>query len=142
MFDPQQWIDSAPKNEDATVEVAGQKIKIRRLNGSQWEQYIRMYNHPKECMNAFVLHCGLVNEKTGGPYTLEQMTALYDASPVRASLLAEEILRVTNQVMEIEERLFEEAEKNSVKTGTKSRTDATAATPGSMPEPHGSTGTN
>ena len=118
MFDPQKWIDSAPKIEDAVVEIGGEKIKIRRLNGTQWEQYLKIASVPNESSAVFVLHCGLVNEKTGGQFSVDHIIHFCNACPVMADKIGLQIVDVTIKAIRTEEQVFEESEKNSSETGT------------------------
>lgn len=118
MFDPQKWIDSAPKIEDASIEVGGENIKIRRLNGTQWEKYLKIANMPHESSTVFVLDCGLVDEKTGKRFSTETIIQFCKACPALADKIGMQIVDMTIKAIQTEEKAFTESEKNSSETPT------------------------
>jgi len=118
-FDPKKWISQSWNNDDDTkmVEIAGEQAKIRRLKGTQWEHYVRAVNgRSEDSAMVLLLHYGLVN--AFGQYTYEEMAKLYDACPVIADRLASAILEHTMHRMEAEQKVLEDAEKNSEPTPT------------------------
>jgi len=118
MFDPQKYIQQSWSDEDTKiVKVGADEAKIRRLKGSEWEQYLRAVNGKTEDSSvAIVLQHGLV--RPFGHYTYEEMVKLYDASPMVADKLASAILDLTMQRMSAEQKVLEDAEKNSETTPT------------------------
>jgi len=118
MFDPKKWIQEAWNAEDTkTISLAGDEIVIRRLTGTQWEHYVRAVNGKSDDSSVVVmLQHGLV--KTFGHYTYEEMTKFYDACPVLADKIASAILELTIGRMDAEQKVLEDAEKNSVATTT------------------------
>jgi len=116
MFDPEKWIkQSWTEDETTTVKIAGEEVRIRRLKGTQWEQYIRAANgRSDDSAVVILLQHGLV--RSFGQYTYEQMAQLYDACPVMADKIAGAILEQTMKLMEAEQRVLEDAEKNSEPT--------------------------
>jgi len=123
MFNPESWILKSGSDDDSKmVKIAGENIKIRRLNGSQWEQYMRAANGKSEdSAIAVVLQYGLV--KGFGSYSYEEMVKFYDATPVLADKIAVAIVELTMQRMEIEKKALEDAEKNSETTSTPPSSD-------------------
>src|SRR5215469_6778349 len=107
-FDPEKWIKESWNRDDTkTVKIAGQEVRIRRLKGTQWEQYLRaMSGRSDESPTIVVLQHGLV--KPLGYYSYEQMAKLYDASPVMADRIVGAILEFTNQQMEVEQKALED----------------------------------
>ena len=122
-FDPSKWIAKSYDSEDTkTITVAGETAKIRRLKGTQWEQYARAVNGKSEDSSiAILLQYGLV--KSYGQYTYEEMAKLYDTCPVVADKLASAILEHTMQRMDAERKVLEDAEKNSATTQTSPSSD-------------------
>jgi hypothetical protein len=120
MFDPKTWIQKSWKDEDAkTVKIGGEEVRIKRLTGTQWEQYVRAVQGKSEDSPVpVVLQAGLV--KGFGQYTYEEMVKFYDACPVLADKIAQEVLQYTAQRMDAEAKVLEEAEKNSEATTTAS----------------------
>ena len=116
MFDPKKWIQEAWNAQDSkTVNLAGEEILIRRLTGTQWEHYVRAVNGKSDDSSVVVmLQHGLV--KTFGQYTYEEMAKFYDACPVFADKIAAAILEHTVERMDAEQKVLEDAEKNSVAT--------------------------
>ena len=116
MFDPQKYIQQSWSDEDTKiVKVGADEAKIRRLKGSEWEQYLRAVNGKTDDSSiAIVLQHGLV--RPFGNYTYEEMLKLYDARPVVADKLASDILDLTIQRMTAEQKVLEDAEKNSEAT--------------------------
>ena len=115
-FDPKKWIQES-WNEDDTkmMKIAGEEAKIRRLTGTQWEQYVRAASgRSDDSAMVIVLQHGLV--KPFGNYTYEEMTKFYDACPILADRIAAAILEHTSHRMEAEQKVLEDAEKNSEKT--------------------------
>jgi hypothetical protein len=122
-FDPKKWIQEAwNANETKSVNLAGEEIVIRRLTGTQWEHYVRAVNGKSDDSSVVVmLQHGLV--KTFGQYTYEEMAKFYDACPVLADKIAAAILEHTLERMDAEQKVLEDAEKNSAVTTTPSPTD-------------------
>jgi len=62
MFNPETWIEKSWADDDSkVVKIAGEDVRIRRLNGTQWEQYARAVNGKSEdSAVAVVLQYGLV----------------------------------------------------------------------------------
>ena len=62
MFDPKKWIEKSWNDDDSkTVRIAGEDVRIRRLKGTQWEQYVRAANGKSEdSAIVVVLQYGLV----------------------------------------------------------------------------------
>ena len=120
MFDPQKWIEKSWNDDDTkTVKIAGEEVRIRRLKGTQWEQYARAANGKSEdSAIVVVLQHGLV--KSFGQHTYEEMEKFYDACPVLADRLAAAILEHTAQRMDAEQKCLEDVEKNSLTTTTTS----------------------
>ena len=117
-FDPEKWIKESWKSDDEkTIKIAGEDVRIRRLKGTQWEQYLRAASgRSEDSAMVVVLQHGLV--KPFGQYTYEQMAKFYDASPVMADRIAGAILEFTNQQFDAELKVLEDAEKNSATTDT------------------------
>jgi hypothetical protein len=120
MFNPQEWIEKSWNDDDTKmVKIAGEEAKIRRLKGTQWEQYLRAaHSRNEESAVALVLQYGLV--KGFGNYTYEEMAKFYDNCPALADQLAGMIVEHTIQCMEAEARALEDAEKNFEATATPS----------------------
>ena len=120
MFDPKKWIENSWNEDDSKiVSIAGEKAKIRRLKGTQWEQFLRAKNGVSEdSPTAIVLQYGLA--KGFGDYTYEEMAKFYDASPVLADQIAGLIVEHTLQRLDAERQALEDAEKNSGTTATPS----------------------
>jgi hypothetical protein len=118
MFDPQKWIQQSWSDDDTKiVKIGADEAKIRRLKGSEWEQYMRAINGKTEDSSiAIVLQFGLV--RAFGHYTYEEMLKLFDASPMVAEKLASKILDLTMERMSAEQKALEDAEKNSEATTT------------------------
>ena len=125
MFNPKEWIERSWNDEDTKiVKIAGEDANIRRLKGTQWEQYIRaVHGRSEESAVVVVLQHGLVNAKGFGSYTYDEMVKFYDACPTVADRLADLILKHTMQCMEAEQAALEDAEKNSETTHTKPSSD-------------------
>ena len=123
MFNPESWILKSGSDDDSKmVKIAGENIKIRRLNGSQWEQYIRAVSVKSEdSVVAVVLQYGLV--KGFGSHSYEEMVKFYNATPVLADKIAAAIVELTMQRMEIENKALEDAEKNSETISTPPSSD-------------------
>ena len=117
-FDPQKWIQQSGSADDTkTVKIANEEIKIRRLNGVQWEHYVRIVNGKSDDSSiAVILQYGLV--KGFGNYSYEDMVKFYNATPVLADRIASAIVELTLQRMEIETKILEDAEKNSERITT------------------------
>ena len=113
MFDPKKWILESWNDDDSKmIRIAGDDIRIRRLKGTQWEQYIRAASgRSEDSAMVVVLQHGLV--KPLGNYTYEEMVQFYDACPILADRIAAAILEHTTQRMEAEQQALEDAEKNS-----------------------------
>ena len=112
MFDPNKWVQSPCDEDNKVVSIAGETIKIRRLNGSQWEHYVRNATGKWDgSAIALILQHGLV--KGFGHYSYEEMVKFHDAAPVLADRIAEEIVALTLQRLEAESKILEDAEKNS-----------------------------
>jgi len=120
MFDPKKWIQEAwSENDTKTVRIAAEEVLIRRLKGTQWEHYVRAASGKSEDSSVVVmLQHGLV--KGFGQYTYEEMAQFYDACPVLADKIAAAILEHTMQRMDAENKVLEDAEKNSAATTTPS----------------------
>jgi hypothetical protein len=118
MFDPKKWIQEAWNEKDGkTVQLAGEEIMIRRLKGTQWEHYVRAVNGKTDDSSVVVmLQYGLI--KGFGLYTYEEMAKFYDECPVLADRIAAAILEHTIERMDAEQKVLEDAEKNSVPTTT------------------------
>jgi hypothetical protein len=118
MFNPKKWIQEAWNDKDTkTVNLAGEEIVIRRLTGTQWEHYVRAVNGKSDDSSVVVmLQHGLT--KGFGRYTYEEMAKFYDACPVLADRIAAAILEHTIERMDAEQKVLEDAEKNSVLTTT------------------------
>jgi hypothetical protein len=97
MFDPQKWIVQSGSSDDTkTVKIANEDVKIRRLNGTQWEHYVRIaHGKSDDSATAIVLQYGLV--KGFGHYSYEEMVTFYNAAPVLADKIAGEIVEMTLQ---------------------------------------------
>jgi len=117
-FDPKKWIQEAWNATDTkSINLAGEEILIRRLTGTQWEHYVRAVNGKSDDSSVVVmLQHGLV--KAFGHYTYEEMAKFYDACPVLADKIASAILELTIERMDAEQKVLEDAEKNSVLTTT------------------------
>ena len=117
-FNPQKWIQEAWNAQDTKcINLAGEEIMIRRLTGTQWEHYVRAVNGKSDDSSVVVmLQHGLV--KTFGHYTYEEMAKFYDACPVLADKIAAAILELTIERMDAEQKVLEDAEKNSEATTT------------------------
>ena len=117
-FDPKKWIQEAWNAQDTkSISLAGEEIMIRRLTGTQWEHYVRTVNGKNDDSSVVVmLQHGLV--KAFGQYTYEEMAKFYDACPVRADKIAAAILEHTMERMDAEQKVLEDAEKNSEPTTT------------------------
>ena len=117
-FDPQKWIQEAWYAQDSkTICLAGEEIVIRRLTGTQWEHYVRAVNGKSDDSSVVVmLQHGLM--KAFGQYTYEEMAKFYDACPVLADKIAAAILEHTLERMDAEQKVLEDAEKNSATTTT------------------------
>jgi hypothetical protein len=120
MFDPKKWIQEAWDAADSkSITLAGEEIQVRRLTGTQWEHYVRAVNGKCDDSSVVVmLQHGLV--KPFGHYTYEEMAKFYDACPVLADKIAAAILEHTVERMDAEQKVLEDAEKNSVATTTTS----------------------
>ena len=118
MFDIKKYINSAPKIEDAEMEFLGQKVKVRALRGSAWEKYLKMHNNPEYNSTATALYYGLINEETGGQYSMEDIEKLYESYTAAAGSLASEIVNMTMRVLDAELRNLTVAEKNSESPNT------------------------
>lgn len=119
MFDPEKWVKESwsADSDSKIIKVAGEDARIRRLKGTQWEQYLKaVHNKSDDSAVVIVLQHGLV--KGFGQYTYEQMAKFYDSAPVLADQIASAILEFTLQCMEAEKKVLEEAEKNSAATTT------------------------
>ena len=67
------------------MKIAGEEAKIRRLTGTQWEQYVRAASgRSDDSAMVIVLQHGLV--KPFGNYTYEEMTKFYDAYSTLADM--------------------------------------------------------
>ena len=117
-FDPEKWIRESCTSDDAkTVEVAGEEVKIRRLMGTQWEQYIHAVQGRNEASSVVTaLQYGLV--KGFGQYTYEEMEKFYNSCPMLADKIAVAILEHTQERFAAELKALEDAEKNSETTPT------------------------
>jgi hypothetical protein len=114
MFDPKKWIESAPAIVDTTIDVVGEKVKIRRLTGTQWERYLKASRNIDESTTVTVLHFGLVNEQSSDKrFPIQQIIAFADACPAKADKIAAAILDITMATIGEEEKAIEDAEKNS-----------------------------
>jgi len=135
MFDPKKWIQQSWSDDDTkTVTIAGEAIRIRRLKGTQWEHYIRaVKGTTDEASVAVILQYGLVNG-AGHYHTYEEMVRFYDACPVLADKIAAAILEHTMQRMNAENKVLEDAEKNSVMTTTPSPSDVGVVSSDKTPE--------
>jgi hypothetical protein len=120
MFDPKKWIQDAwNEKETKTVRIAGEEIMIRRLKGTQWEHYVRAVSGKSDDSSVVVmLQHGLIKEF--GQYTYEEMARFYDTCPVLADKIAAAILEHTMERMDAEQKVLEDAEKNSALTTTPS----------------------
>ena len=118
MFNPEAWIENSWNDDDTKiVQIAGEDVRIRRLNGTQWEQYVRAVNGKSEdSAVAVVLQHGLV--KGFGQYSYDEMEKFYNACPVLADRIAGAIVEHTAQRMAVEQKVLEDAEKNSGTTTT------------------------
>jgi hypothetical protein len=119
MFDPEKWVQKAWNDADntKTVTIAGEEVKIRRLNGTQWESYIRaLHGKGEDSSVVLALQYGLV--KGFGQYTYEQMAKFYDTNPVLADKVVQAIIEHTAERMAAENKVLEDAEKNSETTTT------------------------
>ena len=116
MFNPEAWIEKSWTDDDSqTVTIAGEEVRIRRLNGTQWEQYARAVNGKSEDSSiAVVLQHGLV--KGFGQYSYDEMVKFYNACPVLADKIAGAIVEHTLERMTAEQKVLEDAEKNSAAT--------------------------
>ena len=135
MFDPEKYIkESWNSGNEKTVTVAGEEVRIRRLKGMQWEQYIRAaHGKSEDSAVVVILQHGLV--KPFGHYTYEQMVKLYDACPVLADRLVGAILEFTTEQMEAERVALENAEKNSGATVTPSPSEGGVPSTVETPNP-------
>ena len=113
MFDPKKWILESWNDDDTKmIKIAGDDVRIRRLKGTQWEQYVRAASgRSEDSAMVITLQHGLV--KPLGNYTYEEMVQFYDACPILADRIAAAILEHTTQRMEAEQQALEDAEKNS-----------------------------
>jgi len=116
MFNPEAWIENSWNDDDTKiVQIAGEDVRIRRLNGTQWEQYARAVNGKSEdSAVAVVLQHGLV--KGFGQHSYDEMEKFYNACPVLADRIAGAIVEHTAQRMAVEQKVLEDAEKNSETT--------------------------
>ena len=121
-FNPETWIEKSWTDDDSKiVKIAGEEVRIRRLNGTQWEQYVRAVNGKNDDSSiAIVLQHGLV--KGFGQYSYDEMEKFYNACPVLADQIAGAIVEHTIQRMAVEQKVLEDAEKKSETTITPSLT--------------------
>jgi hypothetical protein len=135
MFDPEKWINQSWSDDnEQTVKIAGEEIRIRRLKGTQWEHYVRAASGKSEDSSVVVmLQYGLV--KGFGQHTYEEMAKFYDACPVFADKIATAILEHTVDRMNAEQKVLEDAEKNSVATTTSLPSGDGVESTGKTPRP-------
>jgi len=117
MFNIKQWINEPVKPYDAELDFLNQKVKVRCLRGTDYEQYLKSrqagYN-----MFATVIYHGLVNEETGDKFDESEIEELLRRHTIAASALANEIIEMSNRIHEEEYIRFRVAEKNSETLGT------------------------
>ena len=115
-FNPETWIEKSWTDDDSQiVRIAGEEVRVRRLNGTQWEQYVRAVNGKSENSSiVIVLQHGLV--KGFGQYSYDEMEKFYNACPVLADQIAGAVVEHTIQRMAVEQKVLEDAEKNSAVT--------------------------
>ena len=134
-FDIKKWIQSPHHEDDTkTVKIAGEEIRIRRLNGTQWEQYMQAMNgRSADSVMVVVLQHGIV--KPFGQYTYEEIAKFCNANPIFADKIATAILELTSERMIAEQQALEDAEKNSEMTDTSSPSDDGAESTDKIPKP-------
>lgn len=117
-FDMNRWLQSAPAPEDHETMFLGESIKIRALRGADWEEYIRLRDGSKPgCLSEAVLYHGIVGPNSG-KYSRDEIQKLFHAYTAPCAMLMQEILVLTDSVLEAEYTTEQEMEKNSETTGT------------------------
>ena len=119
-FDPVKWIQqSGSTDNEKIVKVAGEEVRIRRLQGTEWERYLRATGGQSEDSAIVVLlQHGMC--RPFGQYTYEQMEKFYNSCPMLADKIAGLIVEFSTQRYEAELQFLEDAEKNSETTESES----------------------
>ena len=100
------------------MEFLGQKVKVRALRGSAWEKYIKTRGNPEYNTTPTVLYYGLIDEETGGQYSMEDIEKLYECYTAQAGDLALKIAEMSARILDEESRTLAVAEKNSASPNT------------------------